>query len=99
MSKQLARLAMIAHVPVLGIVSPWLCLVAGIHSERADAIAWPLVLIGSTLGALLVMAMLIACIKNPFLSSPEKRKWELLIFLGGPITTFAYFWHEAKHGT
>jgi hypothetical protein len=99
MSKNLARLAMAAHVPVLGIAAPWICSATGLVSDRAEAVMTALLLTGFTVSALMMLVMLIACMRNRSLSASEKRTWELLIFVGGPITSCSYFWHEAKNGT
>jgi hypothetical protein len=49
-------------------------------------------------GAVLALAMLIACRRDKSLSAAERRRWELWLLVGGALTSFVYFVRQARKG-
>ena len=93
------RVICAAHlVVVVGIVLPFVLSVLGVHSASLGTIVEPITLISLVGAALLMLWMIIACVRNRSLSSSERLRWELGLLVGGPITSFLYFFQLAKKG-
>jgi len=99
MSRRMALLVSGANTVVLaGIVVPVAMAVARLGSDKSWSILEPILLMSFAVAALLMLVMVFACSRNSSLSPSQRRRWELGLLIGGPVTSLAYFIREAKNG-
>jgi uncharacterized membrane protein YdcZ (DUF606 family) len=98
MSKQLAQIVSVINATVLaGILIPVLFAVFRI-GVVPDSRVPLLMLLSFTAGALLMLLILVACIRDESLSEASRLRWEFVLIVGGPITSFVYFVRRARKG-